>query len=112
VDETGVEAAMEQIRQLLARQCPLRVEGEVLATFNRLKDSWLVGLFNPFGVSRTADAGDVLDAAEARTVTVHVNNGLRLREEWTTAARPPRQEGSKLSATVEPGGVRLIELGA
>ena len=110
LDERLVPAAAHLLAHLAADATPVRVRGEVEYLVNRGARGWVVTLINNRGVYKPQQGLAQVNRAEAAEVTLEENGASFKRAgEWTTGARL-NVEGGRLSLSVPPGGVRVVEL--
>ncbi len=101
------------LQRLTDGLAPVRVEGDVEWTINRLDDGgWLIGLLNNRGVNKPQHGVNPTDAHEAQSVTLTVPFSVKSSAEWMTDAKLTwHRQGearSTLNLTVPAGGVRLV----
>lgn len=80
-------------------------------TVNRNKNGWVVGLYNHYGTGykRTSkNPRSMVAPAEKREVILIPKTAVSKAREWLSGSELPFQNG-KVSVTVPPGGVKLIE---
>lgn len=92
---------------------PVEVEGEVEWLLNRTERGWVIGLFNPAGISKPQHGVVPTDYSQQRTVRIRASTPVASTIEWFSDEPLPVSavgSGSSVSLIVPAGGVRIVEL--
>jgi hypothetical protein len=109
-DERLVPAAAHLLAHLAADATPVRVRGEVEFLVNRNSRGWVVTLINNRGVYKPQQGLARVNRDESAEVTLEGSGASFARAaEWTTDAEL-KVSGGRVSLSVPPGGVRVVEL--
>lgn len=105
---------MDSLRGALATvaeaSLPVRVDGDVEYTINRVPDGWVVGLMNPYGVTKGRMTPVTLDPTQTRDVRIGLRDGeIGAATEWIEERALGVARGA-VTLTVPPGEVRVIAL--
>ncbi|MEO2006077.1 MAG: hypothetical protein ABGY41_18485, partial [Candidatus Poribacteria bacterium] len=104
-------AFMDSLRRtldgLIAEHLPVQVDGDIEYTINRVSDGWVVGLMNPYGVTKGRMTPVRLDETQSRDVRIRLREG-------ETASAAELVEGVGLEGailvTVPAGETRIVAL--
>jgi hypothetical protein len=100
------------LKDLADRVTPIRVQGDVEWTLNRLDDGgWLVGILNNRGVLKPQHGITPTDSREAQKVTISVPFAVKGSEEWIegdTVEWKASGGGSTATVVVPAGATRLL----
>jgi hypothetical protein len=112
----GPDYSVQQLDALLreerAKRLPLRIAGEVQHLINVREDALLVTLVNNAGVTKAHRAKPVIDATQARTVTIvwtgegQVASARELRRNQDL----PLDAQGAFTVSIPPGEVVIVEL--
>ena len=104
---TSLRAALQPLVDSLL---PVRVEGDVEYLVNRTADGWVVGLLNPYGVTKGRMTPVHLDESQSRDVRISLRRGdMHDAEEWVVGERLGSSQGA-VSLTVPAGEARIVAL--
>ncbi len=114
IDGSPVPLLSVLLRHLAAGLMPVKVQGDVEWTCNRLDDgSWLVALFNNRGVIKPEHGVLPTDQREQVRVTLTVPFAVKNSAEWITESPQtwqPDGKGSLLTLTIPAGATRFLLL--
>ncbi|HEV7397500.1 MAG TPA: hypothetical protein VGN86_13390 [Pyrinomonadaceae bacterium] len=109
-DERITPFAAHLLAHVFAEATPVTVDGDVEKLINRTDNGWVVTLFNNNGVFKPQQGMAEVDRSAVATVTLGLRGQLiRSAQEWTGDRKLDVKDG-KVSLSIAPGGVAVIEL--
>jgi hypothetical protein len=95
---------------LIAEHLPVQVDGDIEYTINRVSDGWVVGLMNPYGVTKGRMTPVRLDETQTRDVRIRLRDGgLASAVEWVAGVALVVADRA-VTLRVPPGETRIVAL--
>ena len=109
-DERITPFAAHLLAHVFAEATPVSVAGDVEHLINRTERGWIVTLINNNGVFKPQQGMAQVDRSAVVNATISLRGQtIQSAQEWTNEQKLEVRDG-KLSLTIAPGGIAVVEL--